>query len=599
MLDSILFGDNYSVIDYKNDDNDINIFLKSKQCEGICPNCKRKSDNLHSTYIRRIQDTPLHNKTTWLNITAYEFKCENVLCEVKTFTEELSLARKYKVMTDALVQFILSISIYLSSSASALILSFLGVKTTPDTINNIIKKIKVVDNPDVEEVGIDDVAIRKGQTYATAIYDMKDHHLIALLEGRDAENLKEWLKGHEKIKKVARDRASAYATAISEILPECIQVADRFHLFQNLISHLKDIFYAEIPDKIIIKNNKVVEGKIEKVPSELTSINEEKLNELNYDNLVPVDEFGNEIEFDSKKRDFDSTQYIEQKQRRLEKKNMVIELKSRLENNDFTDKHDLAKEYGICYSSLLKYEKMSDEEVDCLDKIRNYKKRKTLFDDYKNMIYKMLKDNVPQEYIVAYVMKKGYKGSIRGLIVYLNLIAKNNNMPYKNHNSFVKYEYPDDVIVIKRYDLLKFILTINPKKEKNEQITKYIDIISIKYPIVKDIQEIFMDFHDTIFSNDERKLDTFIEKHENKIKSFCSGLKKDIAAVKNAISYKINSGFVEGNNNKFKLIKRIVYGKQKISNLFKKNYLAFMSTLDNFCIGEIVENVLGNEKDRM
>ena len=34
---------------------------------------------------------------------------------------------------------------------------------------------------------------------------------------------------HHKVRIVARDRASAYATAISEILPDCIQVADRFH----------------------------------------------------------------------------------------------------------------------------------------------------------------------------------------------------------------------------------------------------------------------------------------------------------------------------------------------------------------------------------
>ena len=62
-----------------------------------------------------------------------------------------------------------------------------------------------VDDPDIEGVGIDDVAIRRGQTYATAIYDLKDHHLIALLEGREADNLKEWLKKHKKIKLVTRD----------------------------------------------------------------------------------------------------------------------------------------------------------------------------------------------------------------------------------------------------------------------------------------------------------------------------------------------------------------------------------------------------------
>ena len=66
-----------------------------------------------------------------------------------------------------------------------------------------------------------------------------------------------------------------------------------------------------------------------------------------------------------------------------------------------------------------------------------------------------------------------------------------------------------------------------------------------------------------------------------------AGLKKDIAAVKNAISDSINSGFVEGNNNKIKLIKRIVYGKQKLVNLFKRCYLAFASTLEDLSLLKI------------
>ncbi|WP_368757173.1 transposase, partial [Enterococcus avium] len=41
------------------------------------------------------------------------------------------------------------------------------------------------------------------------------------------------------------------------------------------------------------------------------------------------------------------------------------------------------------------------------------------------------------------------------------------------------------------------------------------------------------------------------------------------------MSHSISSGFVEGNNNKFKLIKRIVYGRSGLVNLSKKCLLAF------------------------
>lgn len=72
-------------------------------------------------------------------------------------------------------------------------------------------------------------------------------------------------------------------------------------------------------------------------------------------------------------------------------------------------------------------------------------------------------------------------------------------------------------------------------------------------------------------------VDEFITQYSNtKIGSFCEGLKKDIAPIKNAISLEVSSGFVEGNNNKFKLIKRIVYGRRGLVNLEKKCRLAFL-----------------------
>lgn len=84
------------------------------------------------------------------------------------------------------------------------VLSLMGVSISNDTIQRLYDRVEFRDSPDVEAVGIDDVATRKGQKYATAIYDLKDHHLIALLDGRDGTALKEWLKGHKKIRLVAR-----------------------------------------------------------------------------------------------------------------------------------------------------------------------------------------------------------------------------------------------------------------------------------------------------------------------------------------------------------------------------------------------------------
>ncbi len=55
------------------------------------------------------------------------------------------------------------------------------------------------DKPDIKGIGVDDVCLKKGQSYYTVIYDGEDHHLLALLKGRDGEELKKWLETHPKI----------------------------------------------------------------------------------------------------------------------------------------------------------------------------------------------------------------------------------------------------------------------------------------------------------------------------------------------------------------------------------------------------------------
>ena len=80
----------------------------------------------------------------------------------------------------------------------------------------------------------------------------------------------------------------------------------------------------------------------------------------------------------------------------------------------------------------------------------------------------MLIDNIPQEYILAYVLKEGYKGSISNLSSYIIMVAKNNNISYKSKFPLqdIKMEYPDDITIITRQELLKNLLTIDEEKEK-------------------------------------------------------------------------------------------------------------------------------------
>ena len=74
-----------------------------------------------------------------------------------------------------------------------------------------------------------------------------------MLDGRDGSSLKEWLKSNKHVRTVTRDRASAYAKAIKEEIPDAKQIADRFHQHQNFLQVIKKCINTSFPQTIRIR----------------------------------------------------------------------------------------------------------------------------------------------------------------------------------------------------------------------------------------------------------------------------------------------------------------------------------------------------------
>ncbi len=234
---------------------------------------------------------------------------------------------------------------------------------------------------------------------------------------------------------------------------------------------------------------------------------------------------------------------------------------------------------------------MTDEEISRLDNPTVYKKRTTVMDEYINIIFKMQRDRINDDLIYFYIMKYGYSGSTNSLWNYICCVERNNfpNRPRMNRMRLLDLSYPEDIIVIKRNSLLKYLLTKNPKIKKDETIGKYIHELKEKYPIVETVEEMFGAFHSIIMGGNPDRIDDYTKKYrDSAIASFCIGIERDIAPIKNAISLDVSSGFVEGNNNKFKLIKRIVYGRSGLVNLAKKCALAFNSKTASFSLTDLI-----------
>ena len=129
----------------------------------------------------------------------------------------------------------------------------MGINVSGDTVIRILHhKVKELSEEKCSDViGVDDWAYKKAYIWNSYLW-WSDSQPYYNLDGRNGTELKKWLKNNKHIKTVIRDRAGAYASAISQVIPDAIQVADRFHLFNNLMHAVKDAINSQLPEKINI-----------------------------------------------------------------------------------------------------------------------------------------------------------------------------------------------------------------------------------------------------------------------------------------------------------------------------------------------------------
>lgn len=137
---------------------------------------------------------------------------------------------------------------------------------------------------------------------------------------------------------------------------------------------------------------------------------------------------------------------------------------------------------------------MTQEDISRLDHPNHYKKRESSMNAWLNVIYKMMADGCSNELIYFYIKRQNaFHESERNLADYIYLIGKNNfpdRTPF-NAKTVMEWVLPPGVIIITRTDLLKYILTCNPKTKRDPNIEKYIDQIKSQYPVVEKVETMF------------------------------------------------------------------------------------------------------------
>lgn len=216
-------------------DNILEIQARTPQVAATCPGCGKVSRSIHSYYVRRPTDLPVGDRPTSFRLRVKRFRCLSPTCTKATFAEPLpGFLARYSRRSVRLAAVLETIAFALGGQAGSRLSQGLHMPCSGATLLRLIRKAPLVGRPAPAVIGVDDWALQRGQVYGTLIVDLERRRPIDLLADREAKTLANWLRQHPSVQVMARDRFLDYARAADAAAPQCQQVADRWHLVNNL-----------------------------------------------------------------------------------------------------------------------------------------------------------------------------------------------------------------------------------------------------------------------------------------------------------------------------------------------------------------------------
>jgi transposase len=173
-----------------------------------------------------------------LRIRVGRWRCRNSDCERQIFCQRLAnVTSKRSQETSRFLDVVQMMGYALGGRPGERLMARLGMPVSDDTLLRRVKqraKVRPANGP-ISVVGVDDWAWRKGSRYGTILIDLQRREVADLLPERSADSFTLWLQQHPEVTTISRDRQGLYAEGARRGAPHAEQVADRFHLVQNLI----------------------------------------------------------------------------------------------------------------------------------------------------------------------------------------------------------------------------------------------------------------------------------------------------------------------------------------------------------------------------
>lgn len=428
--------------------------------QAVCSECQTLSNNKVNLYLtREIQDLPISGMTVYHSLKASRYHCDNLECPSKTFIEQFyEIADKDARLSNRLKDFVVREAIESSCNGTSRTLRKVGIRVSADTINREVKKkgaLVVAQNlkrHDVKILAVDDINLRKGNssTACSVFIDAETHRVLVIVQGATSEIAEKVMALYPSVEIVSRDRGTAFAAAASKLGKP--QVADGFHLVQNVHQAIKDALSLELAHDLFVREG---DGWITMVDSAAEKSGPDTTEPDNSDSLLVIRPAVLAAE-DIERR----IHLAGINKRQANKYKKTLKIIDMAEGGMRTP--EIAKRLSMTALDVRNYRKNAPETIEHVElKVDEYykmheqgqweyhqktitKKAKSavesIVEPYKETVLQMLKEGKTHRQIHPVIVQQGFKGCSNAVYQYIIKYAHENNIPYGINSRVIPLE---------------------------------------------------------------------------------------------------------------------------------------------------------------
>ena len=499
------------------------------------PAVRSCSHTVRSYYTRLVADVPCEVVKSLL--LARKFRCETADCPRQVFTERLApFLEPWARMTTRLNKMIEAIGLATCGELGARLAPRLGMQTSPTTILRRTMALPTCPPEQVILLGIDDWSFRRGRKFGTILVDLATHEIIDLLPDRRSETAAAWMLAHPEIDIVSRDRGGDYAAAARKGAPQAKQIADRFHLAQNLTDRI-EVILARCRTEI----RKASHPRDIPTWQDQSEGNAEQQTHA-FDDWRPAQ--------DAQEKNAHVARQAERSDRyhqlvELRKQGLTLkEIARRLGMGERTVRYWFTR--GIPY-----------------EKPQQRRKRRSGFDPYAGYVAEQWSQGHRNgQELWREIVVQGYRGSSRSVYRFLESLRQT---PPPARGKAERSQVVPETSLQHLCAQEAVWLFVRDPADLQEQEQSALTAIRQASPTADTVYTLAQQFMRMIRQLEGEHLDEWLSlvraSQIPELQSFVQSIKRDKAAVLAGLTLPHNNGVVEGKVNKLKLIKRMMFGR--------------------------------------